>query len=69
MPGSHEPDGMQLQNYMRPLVDELVQLYSGQLFKTAKYPLGRILRAALVLIMCDAPAARKVGIGCLLVFF
>jgi hypothetical protein len=68
IPGPHEPDGMQLQNYLRPLVDELVQLYSGQLLKTVKYPFGRIFRAALVLIMCDAPAARKVSIIFLLFF-
>ena len=66
IPGPHEPDGMQLQNYLRPLVDELVQLYSGQLLKTVKYPFGRIFCAALVLIMCDAPAARKVSIRFLL---
>ncbi|CAG8782738.1 7316_t:CDS:2, partial [Racocetra persica] len=33
------------------------QLWSGQLFKTTRYPIGRMFRCALIQIVCDIPAA------------
>ena len=60
IPGPHELDSNNLQKYLEPLVDELIQLYAGQLIRTALFQSGRIFRAALVMIVCDAPAARKV---------
>ncbi|CAG8570595.1 12994_t:CDS:10 [Ambispora leptoticha] len=43
-----------------PIVNELKQLWVGQLFQTSLYPIGRIFRCALIQIACDIPAARKV---------
>ncbi|CAG8703208.1 2698_t:CDS:10, partial [Gigaspora margarita] len=60
IPSSKEPDTNQLQNYLQPMVNELKQLWSGQLFKTAQYPIGRIFCCALIQIACDIPAACKI---------
>ncbi|CAG8829158.1 35966_t:CDS:2, partial [Racocetra persica] len=59
IPGPKEPDTNQLQNYLQPMVNELKQLWSGQLFKIAQYPIGRMFHCALIQITCDIPAARK----------
>ncbi|CAG8840967.1 10500_t:CDS:2, partial [Racocetra persica] len=59
IPGPREPDTTQLQNYLQPMINELKQLWSGQLFKTTLYPIGRMFRCALIQIACDIPAARK----------
>ena len=60
IPGPNEPNADQIQNYLEPLVDELQQLWQGQLFLTRDFPIGKMVRCALVLIACDIPAARKV---------
>ncbi|CAG8755518.1 132_t:CDS:2, partial [Racocetra persica] len=60
IPGPKEPDTSQLQNYFQPIVNELKQLWSGQLFKTALYPVGHMFRCALIQIAYDIPAAHKV---------
>jgi len=60
IPGPSEPNADQIQNYLEPLVDELQQLWQGQLFFTKNFPVGKMVRCALVLIACDVPAARKV---------
>ncbi|CAG8487791.1 5334_t:CDS:2 [Funneliformis mosseae] len=36
------------------------QLWAGQVTQTPNYPIGRIYRAALIMISCDPPAARKI---------
>ncbi|GBB88209.1 hypothetical protein RclHR1_14760001 [Rhizophagus clarus] len=60
IPGPHEPDVNEIHQYIEPLVDELLQLWAGQVIKSPNYPIGRIYRAALIMIICDMPAARKV---------
>ncbi|CAG8578994.1 10212_t:CDS:2 [Cetraspora pellucida] len=58
IPGPKEPNTKQLQNYLQPMVNELKQLWSSQIFKTTQYPIRRMFRCALVQIACDIPAAR-----------
>jgi len=60
IPGPHEPDVNEIHQYIEPLVNELLQLWGGQIIKSPNYPIGRIYRAALIMISCDTPAARKV---------
>ena len=48
-------------HYFEPLVNELLQLWAGQIFITPSFPLGRIYRGALILLSSDAPATRKIS--------
>ncbi|CAG8788985.1 36398_t:CDS:2 [Gigaspora margarita] len=59
IPGPKEPDTSQLQNYFQPIVNELKQLWSGQLIKTTLYPVGCMFHCALIKISYDIPAAHK----------
>ena len=62
MPGPKEADVEQVQNYLRVLVNELQRLWAeGVMIKTAKFPQGRLVRVALVAVVCDKPAAHKLG--------
>jgi hypothetical protein len=61
LPGPSEPSLHQINHYLSPIVDELLQLWQGvTLDSTAENKNGKIIRAALILISCDIPAARKV---------
>jgi len=62
IPGPYEPNADQIQNYLEPFVDELQQLWQGQLFLTRNFPVGKMVHSALVLIACDVPAACKVSV-------
>ncbi|PIL28719.1 hypothetical protein GSI_08763 [Ganoderma sinense ZZ0214-1] len=61
IPGPKEPSLQELNHHLRPLVDELIQLwYHGvYLSRTASYPFGRLVRAAIIPLVCDLPAMRK----------
>jgi hypothetical protein len=65
IPGPSEPSN--LQPFLQPVVDELLQLYDGVSFRTAEAPEGKVYRAALFMINSDIPAARKAGgfVGCM----
>ncbi|KAG1530766.1 hypothetical protein G6F46_013553 [Rhizopus delemar] len=60
IPGPHEPNDDQIQNFLKPLVDELLVLYNGVVMPTYQNPNGEVVRVALMSINCDMPAARKV---------
>src|SRR4051812_13092667 len=62
IPGPQEPSVEEIQGYLIPMVDELLQLWMGQIFITPQYPIGKKFQAALILISCDTPATRKVSI-------
>ena len=50
-----------INHYLAPIVNELQLLWSGlTLDCTFKYPQGRKICAALILVSCDIPAARKI---------
>ena len=62
MPGPKEADVDQVHYYMIILVNELLRLWAdGVIIYTSKYPLGRLVRIALVAVVCDKPAAHKLG--------
>ena len=47
---------------MRIIVNELLHLWKeGVIVKTHKYPLGQLVRLILVALVCDKPAAHKLG--------
>ncbi|OAD74052.1 hypothetical protein PHYBLDRAFT_112449, partial [Phycomyces blakesleeanus NRRL 1555(-)] len=49
----------QINHYLRPLVTKLNQLYSGVAIPTNECPSGTLVHAAILLVACDIPAARK----------
>jgi len=62
MPGPKEADVDQVHYFMRVLVNELLRLWThGMVIVTPKYPQGRRVRVALVAVVCDKPAAHKLG--------
>ncbi|THU88212.1 hypothetical protein K435DRAFT_680238 [Dendrothele bispora CBS 962.96] len=62
MPGPKEATPDQVQRYMRPFVNELLTLWKdGIRIVTPQYPQGRLVRVALVALVCDKPAAHKLG--------
>ena len=61
IPGPKEPSTEEINNFLRPLVDDLLESYETGVYytRTWKYPNGRKTRSALALIICDLPAARQ----------
>ncbi|KAG2190839.1 hypothetical protein INT47_005589 [Mucor saturninus] len=59
MPGPKEPKSYEINSYLKPLVDDLEQLYVGMTIPTFEYRSGATVRAALLMVACDIPAARK----------
>ena len=64
IPGPKEPeaqlDGMN--PYLRPIVDEFLDLWLGVAFsRTADFPHGRLILCAIALVICDLMMVRKVG--------
>ncbi|KZV91933.1 hypothetical protein EXIGLDRAFT_577710, partial [Exidia glandulosa HHB12029] len=55
------PKESQVQPYLVPLVDELLELLDAPLFKSSMQDGGRRVQAFLVPVVCDMPAARKVA--------
>ncbi|CAG8726317.1 10797_t:CDS:2, partial [Ambispora leptoticha] len=57
----NEPSKHQINNYLAPIVDELIELSSGiKLPATFEYKEGRRIYVALILSANDVPAARKI---------
>jgi len=66
VPGPTEPSTHQVNHILRPLVDDLLLLWNSGIFltRTPKCAHGYLVRAALIPIICDLPAARRVaGLG------
>lgn len=62
MPGPTEADVNQVHGFMKILINELLRLWAnGVVIKTPRYPLGRRVRVILVAVVCDKPAAHKLG--------
>src|SRR5271168_5000483 len=61
IPGPHEPPLNTLNHYLTPLIDDFLDFWNhGVCFTgTEGYRQGRLVRCALVCIVCDLPAARK----------
>lgn len=60
MPGPKEASLSQINHYFQPMVQSLLPLYTGIKMRTHRNSnRGRKVRAALILVACDIPAARK----------
>jgi Transposase family tnp2 len=61
IPGPHEPPLTTLNHYLTPLVDDFLDFWHpGVRFsRTDGYKHGRLVRCAIVCVVCDLPAARK----------
>jgi len=61
IPGPHEPPLTTLNHYLAPVVDDFMDFWDpGVRFScTDGYRLGRLVRCAIVCVVCDLPAARK----------
>jgi hypothetical protein len=61
LPGPNEPSLDQVNHFLRPLVDDLINLwFRGTFFtQTYKYKFGRLVRCAVIPLIADSPAARK----------
>jgi len=62
IPGPREPSLTQINHLLRPLVDELVQFWNSGVWytRTPLYHSGRLVKVALVPLICDLKAARQV---------
>jgi hypothetical protein len=62
IPGPREPSLTQINHLLRPLVDELLQFWGHGVWytRTPLYRCGRLVRVALVPLICDLKAARQV---------
>ncbi len=63
IPGPKEPSKHQMNHLLRPLVDQLLVLWNPGIFLsgTASRDGGRRVRAAVIPLVCDLPAMRKVA--------
>lgn len=62
LPGPQEQDPEEVQHFLDLLVDELLVLYhQGFRVVTKRCPDGRLVRVVLVGVICDKPAAHKIG--------
>jgi hypothetical protein len=61
IPGPHEPPLTTLNHYLAPIVDDFLDLWDpGVRFsRTDGYERGRLVRCAIICVVCDLPAARK----------
>ncbi|OAD79446.1 hypothetical protein PHYBLDRAFT_102389, partial [Phycomyces blakesleeanus NRRL 1555(-)] len=60
MSGPKEASKSDINNYLKPLVNELELLYKGMKIRTHQHPESIPIHAALFMVTCDIPAARKV---------
>ena len=66
IPGPDEPSTSEVNHVLRPLIDGLLVLWQDGIYlsRTPKHFHGRLVRAALIPLICDLPAARRVsGLG------
>ena len=62
IPGPSEPDFEQTNHFLRPIVDELLIFWKRgyRLSSTSAKATGRMIRGAVIPLVCDVPAHRKV---------
>ena len=61
LPGPNEVSLHKINHYLAPIVDELESLWNGIILNRTDDCLnGKKIRAALILVSCDVPAARKI---------
>ena len=58
--GSKEPILHQLNHYLAPLVDQLIELWQGiDLPETFKHLSGKMIKGIIIYCSCDIPVTRK----------
>ena len=60
LPGGKESE-QDLQKLLKPLVNELLLLWTGCLFETPNSPSDILIRGLLLIVSCDLPAARSIA--------
>lgn len=63
IPGPNEPSGYEINHILRPLIDDLMRAWSPglHLARTALNTFGTLVRCAVIPLICDLLAARKVA--------
>ncbi|KIJ44894.1 hypothetical protein M422DRAFT_167540 [Sphaerobolus stellatus SS14] len=63
IPGPREPSMEETDHYLVPLMNSFVELWDPGVYltRTAKYPMGRVIRCALVPFATDMKASRKLA--------
>ncbi|KIO14438.1 hypothetical protein M404DRAFT_1009458 [Pisolithus tinctorius Marx 270] len=62
LPGPKEQSPDEIQRFLRPIVSDLLRLWKeGIRVPTPSCPNGRLVRVVLVAVVCDKPAAHKIG--------
>jgi hypothetical protein len=63
LPGPHEPPLTALNHYSTPIVDDFLEFWNTgvKYSRTALHEFGRLVRVALVALICDLLAARKIS--------
>ncbi|KIK75156.1 hypothetical protein PAXRUDRAFT_173579, partial [Paxillus rubicundulus Ve08.2h10] len=62
LPGPKEKKPDQIQRFLRPIISDLLRLWKhGIIVPTTSCPEGCLVRVALVAVVCDKPAAHKIG--------
>jgi len=63
IPGPKKPSLEQINNFLRILVDELLEFWEPGVFfsRTARHRLGRVVSLAVIPLVCDVLGARQVG--------
>jgi len=61
IPGPTEPPLTAINHFLRPLVDDFLKMWDPGIrySRTDDHPHGRLVRCAIVCVVCDLPAARK----------
>ena len=59
LPGPNEAKLHSINNYLAPIVNQLLELWKGVQLITRERPEGIKIRCALIACSCDIPAARK----------
>ncbi|GBC51789.2 hypothetical protein GLOIN_2v1480991 [Rhizophagus irregularis DAOM 181602=DAOM 197198] len=61
LPGPNEVSLHKINHHLAPIVNELTSLWEGIILnRTYEHQLGKKIRAALIIVSCDIPAARKI---------
>ncbi|GET58964.1 hypothetical protein GLOIN_2v1786477 [Rhizophagus irregularis DAOM 181602=DAOM 197198] len=61
LPGPNEVSLHKINHYLAPIVNELTSLWEGIILnRTYEHQLGKKICAALIMVSCDIPAARKI---------
>ena len=62
IPGPKEPPLDAINSYIKPIVDVFLEFWTEVYFtKTLQYNLGQMMFCAIALVICDSPAAQKIG--------